>query len=140
MSNFADIAANCDTNRLPSGRDYYRLLAAFWRDRLFMPPMYRNQPNAWCSDMEPITDCDKEQHKRIVELMQLAVEAKGYSDSLFQRQALELAEYLVSVVDSELHDRLRNEYAWVRADATQEISQEWLDDYQQRLRDHKATA
>lgn len=138
MSTFATLALQHD--KLPSGPEYYKLLAAFWRERLFMPPTSRAESHAWCGDMEPITDCDKEQHKRIVELMQLVVEAKGYSETLFINQAIELAEYLVSVTDSELHDRMKREFLWVTSDASQEISQEWLDDYQDRLRDHKATA
>lgn len=139
---FAQLALNTGEKTLRKVRqsDLWKLTASYWRERLWMPYSHRHEPMAWACDMEVITDCDKEQHKELVERMQNLVESKGYGDAAYREALDKLGEYLCSVVQSELHDRMARDFVWAVGDENQEISEDALEDYRYRYADHKATA
>lgn len=140
--NFAQLALKTGETTLRNVRqsDLWKLAAAYWRDRLWMPYSHRHEPLAWACDMEVITDCDKEQHKELVARMQALVESKGYGDAAYREALDNLGDYLCSVVQSELYDRMAQDFAWAVGDANQEMSADALEDHRYRYADHKATA
>ena len=104
MSRFTEILHFTDYP--PSPYDYWRLLAQYLRERLWMPDEQRARKHAKWGDLEPVTECESAQWDRLTQLLHDAIESRAYDKRLHESACQLLGLYMVSLADSHVHEQL----------------------------------